>query len=1135
MAKVRLDIEGNFGNVLPDLSRMNNQLGDVGDSATEMRTKVGQAFTKNKNIVDEFGGVLIQVENQFTKSMKGMGDATEKSANRGKTAVVGFKKEIRAAELEAAGLYRQAQKGLIPEAEAIKAQKRVSALKEQFSDFRQSIDAFNPERKFTAFSQVLQGTAGGASAVVGLLGAMNAESEETAKWLTRIQGVLAFSQGINQVLGLGDAFTNLKNVLGITSGQMQKTTEESTSLTSAVVHTGEGIYYTAHGAEVLDKKTGQLTKALKGKTIATEAETAATAEQNTVQIVNTEGKVISTVATNNLAKSEAGAAVQATVLSRAMALLTGPVGIAAIAVGAIYGAFKLWFSSGVDVDKMTKELEVSQERFEKQINDTKSAFERQNEVLQANIDLLVAQNKLKVAIAGGAESTKGKKVAEETGKEELEAQRLQTEKVIKQNEDLIRKQEAQIKKVQDKLGPVSEALSTILGKQLLLKTTDPLFESVFGPSDTDIKGLTEFVKKNSETKDKLAQSNKDLATKNDVLRKGQEQRETEFDAGAIERENEKNKALLAKRLELAHKLIEIQRQMAKQIDDLEQGAQFGNPRASAQQKIDDEKSLAILKLNETKKALEAQGQLEEDTRAKLEKRKAGFFELTNEQIEALQQVRDNIEFRHQEATTELQRQAELNRLASTKESVEKELDTFRTGYEERRKLLVSQGFTEEGIQKDFNVQLEKATLEANDKRLQMNADIQKSLIDQEDILGVSAEQGEKIRSARKLEVDLQYAKDKLQLLLDTNKIAGGIDEKQFQAAKAQIVELGRQLKSLRNDIASGSKPISWAKIFGISPEDTDKFNTAVADMLDKAGELKDAFFAQQQESLDAELAANQERVDSTNDRLSELEHQLDRELDLNKEGLANNLDAVKAQIAAIKAERDRELAQQKKIQDEKRRLAREQAIIDGISQTSSLITAVANVFASESTKGLYGVIIAIGAVAALFASFLSIKSKIESANKLEAGGWIDGPSHSDGGVAYQAVQPGKSPLELEGGEFAVRKKQARKHASFLEKLNKGRYDEVSLPELMPFLGDMKIGYSFDDVNQVVERRSEVSRMEIHYGGGSRENVGEKVEAMHGTLKDYVDHRMNEEHTHELQDGTRIITRRGGAHVDIIKK
>lgn len=97
--------------------------------------------------------------------------------------------------------------------EAVAAAKKVANLKDSIGDAKAMADAFNPDAKFKAFGQALQGVAGGFSAVQGAMGLMGSESEDVEKMLLKVNSAMALSQGINSVLEAKDGFKNLMAVL----------------------------------------------------------------------------------------------------------------------------------------------------------------------------------------------------------------------------------------------------------------------------------------------------------------------------------------------------------------------------------------------------------------------------------------------------------------------------------------------------------------------------------------------------------------------------------------------------------------------------------------------------------------------------------------------------------------------------------------------------------------------------------------------------------------------------------------------------------------------------------------------------------------------------------------------------------
>jgi hypothetical protein len=93
--------------------------------------------------------------------------------------------------------------------QAIAAAKNVAALKDRLGDAANLVDAFNPDQKFKAFSNSLNGVVGGVTAVQGVMGLLGSESEDVQKTLLKVQSAMAFSQGLNSVLDSIQSFKSL--------------------------------------------------------------------------------------------------------------------------------------------------------------------------------------------------------------------------------------------------------------------------------------------------------------------------------------------------------------------------------------------------------------------------------------------------------------------------------------------------------------------------------------------------------------------------------------------------------------------------------------------------------------------------------------------------------------------------------------------------------------------------------------------------------------------------------------------------------------------------------------------------------------------------------------------------------------
>jgi hypothetical protein len=96
----------------------------------------------------------------------------------------------------------------------VNAAKKAGELKDKIADTRTTIDAFNPEKKFQALANVVGIAANGFAAMQGAMAIMGSESEDLNKVMAKTQGAIALATGLNGLLGMGDAFKNLKSVAG---------------------------------------------------------------------------------------------------------------------------------------------------------------------------------------------------------------------------------------------------------------------------------------------------------------------------------------------------------------------------------------------------------------------------------------------------------------------------------------------------------------------------------------------------------------------------------------------------------------------------------------------------------------------------------------------------------------------------------------------------------------------------------------------------------------------------------------------------------------------------------------------------------------------------------------------------------
>lgn len=209
-------------------------------------------------------------------------------------------------------------------------------------------------------------------------------------------------------------------------------------------------------------------------------------------------------------------------------------------------------------------------------------------------------------------------------------------------------------------------------------------------------------------------------------------------------------------------------------------------------------------------------------------------------------------------------------------------------------------------------------------------------------------------------------------------------------------------------------------------------------------------------TTDLEIQQQGRLIEAISSRIDSLENQLDRELNLRREGLANNASLVEEQLKQEQESRRKAQAAQIELQ---KKAAAQQFAIDAATQTSALVTSLANILKESSKLGLLGIFTAGAGIAALFKTYQKFRTQIKGLSetpKLRGGGYLNdrgilvGPSHEGGGVA---LVYGDRIVEAEGGEAVLPKKAVDQYGAEIEQMRLGtfRSDRVS-PEVNPSLG-----------------------------------------------------------------------------------
>ena len=92
----------------------------------------------------------------------------------------------------------------------VAAAQRAGQLRDKIGDVKDTINAFNPEKKFQAIADSVGIAANGFAAMQGAMALFGSESEDLNKVMVKTQGAIALATGLNGLLGMGDALKNLR-------------------------------------------------------------------------------------------------------------------------------------------------------------------------------------------------------------------------------------------------------------------------------------------------------------------------------------------------------------------------------------------------------------------------------------------------------------------------------------------------------------------------------------------------------------------------------------------------------------------------------------------------------------------------------------------------------------------------------------------------------------------------------------------------------------------------------------------------------------------------------------------------------------------------------------------------------------
>lgn len=323
--------------------------------------------------------------------------------------------------------------------------------------------------------------------------------------------------------------------------------------------------------------------------------------------------------------------------------------------------------------------------------------------------------------------------------------------------------------------------------------------------------------------------------------------------------------------------------------------------------------------------------------------------------------------------------------------------------------------------------------EERKRRLRDSYDAQLDVIDQQFDLRQSEIDIMKDTEAEKTRLRLQAEKERLQKILELNKGAERqLSDLQLETIRNTIAKIQQEIEAVGN---SDRRDIYDMLGLKLNNEQKQAISQSVNYVLNNLQSIMQARITQ----ADRMVEASQRAIDAAQQRL-------ESEINAQRQGYANQVETARRELALAREKEQKALAEREKAVKAQQRL-------DTIAQTSSLITASANLWKAFAPLGPFGIAAAIGGIATMFGSFVASKVKANqlATQQFGEGGYeiLRGGSHASGNDIGLGVNNGRE-LRAEGGEgMAIfSKKATRKYGGIIpglvDAINRGEYERKYL-------------------------------------------------------------------------------------------
>ena len=315
---------------------------------------------------------------------------------------------------------------------------------------------------------------------------------------------------------------------------------------------------------------------------------------------------------------------------------------------------------------------------------------------------------------------------------------------------------------------------------------------------------------------------------------------------------------------------------------------------------------------------------------------------------------------------------------------------------------------------------------------------------------------------RKTRFKLNAEKERLKKILELNQQMGNkMSDVEVATIQNTIAKIDQEIAKSEGD----EKGRDIYGLFGLNLDDDAK--AAISESVNFALEQLSNILAAKVAAADAAVQAAEQEVDASQSRL-------DAEIEARNNGYANN-------VVMAQKELDTARKAQDKANKDKAKAVKQQQMLDTITQTSSLITASANIWSSLSGIPIIGTALAIAALGLMWGSFAASKIKArqmtkEGGNESYGDGTVEllaGGSHQSGNDVDLGTKKNGTRRRAEGGEFfaVINKRNSRRFRGIIpdviNSLNNGTFANKYLSAYDGANGlSLNIGGETPDMEQI---------------------------------------------------------------------